>query len=447
MVELIIFENIFKKSIVLTKSIIIKMKQNNNIFDYALDQDNLIKNREDLRGRLAIEISKEEKDRNNAVIQQYEALIEAINYQLDNRSTLNALPMMSAIPVNPLLYPNFAKMANDDNFKALVAAATVTDTKQLALDFKQNQTGKKEVGYPAKNEDEVKIIASRLTSKKKFVNPGAEQLAELAEKRGWIRAVTGWNSEAKATEKETIDASDIERIQNQVLDFLSKAKDLMELITFVKNLREESSYYNTASYDEILNNVIGSLAIDKKAPKDNIYIKLINDIVEPMFVGNASSSIVANAIMRLSTDFDIHQETASDILISMVYRYSRFIAKDETEAIKIQNDCWKCLVFDPEQAAKDAELKGYFQSTGIFQNDSEIVNSLAEMSDAIASRILGEGEIEELKKEKKIKFKSLLDAAEEIPAVVKDIVKSNPPAEKKTHPAKAGKHGKNNKKK
>lgn len=403
-----------------------------NIFEYALDQNNLSGNRAHLEARLAKELAKDEKDRNLELIEYIETMIESVNYQLDNRGALNALPLINMIPVNPTMYPRFAKLVKSDGFQKALASPEAKDADQLSLSFSETQT---EGDYPGVIGDlKIKLISS------KKIKPGSiEEITERANKEKWPVRPTAWNSEKKDTDLNIVDASEIEEQKKKILEFLQGAKTLSELIAFAKDFQKKSSFYNTCSYDEVLNNVIGSIATEKDAPKDNIYLKLISDIVEPMFTGSADEALVAKAIWRLSTDLNIHQLTAEDILVSMIYRYSRYMSNDEVEAIKIQSECWKCLVFDPEIAIKSSELKGYFQSAGAFSNEREMLESLAILSDSIASRIFGDGEIEQIKAEKKIKFKLLVEESKSVPDEVKEFVKDNPPV-KGEHPAKAGKN-------
>lgn len=421
-----------------------------NMFDFSLDPSSLIQNREDLKGRLSAELAKEKKNQNTELIDYLETVIESINYQLDNRGMLSAIPMASVIPVNNMAYPRFSKLVKSDGFQKAIEVATA-DKNQLSLEFNQQEQSR-ESGYPARNEAEVKDgIVRRLTAKGTIKIGDKKEITERATKEGWPTVISSLlnqagvvNQVAGSTEtiaENIIDAEELEAQKQEILSFLKTAKSLNELIQFAKDFQRRSAFYSTSSYDEILNNVIGSIATEKDSPKDNIYIRLIKDIVEPMFLGDKSSALVAKAIWRLSTDLDIHQVTAQDILISMVYRYSRHVSSNEVEAIDIQNECWKHLVFNPEEAIKDSELKGYFMSAKLFTSESEMMESLADMSDDIAGRIFGEGEIEALKKEKKIKFTKLVESAEQTPEEVREIIKQDPPAaDKKSHPAKGNKN-------
>lgn len=373
------------------------MKKEFNYASLSTDDSVLVAQREEIKEKIAQ--LNESATPDVSAIHELRIILDAINVTLNKKSLATSLPFIAGQKLNPVLYPDLVHALKNGKMSEMSSGLPqlpfAEDTHQIA------------------------------TATAKEATQTIQTVATMTVKGG---------INANGDKIEVLSADMLAEDQSKIRAFLNdKAKSLADFVNFVKEFQDNYRYAGRG-IDGILNNVIYPVAMDKKCSKDNLYKDLLTKLISPLDNDNPGS-YAARAVLGLGLDFRVPSMVAKEILISMVYQYARMQADgDESKSVAIYSRIFKGFVFNHEEAADDAEIKGFYVKNNIAKatDRSYLIEDLARLSDELSDSILTKEEIEQLKTLKKISFQAGTEAVADIPDVVKDIVKEDPEPEPET---------------
>lgn len=341
-----------------------------------VDAVSLRASREDTRSRIATELSKPKVEQNNTVIEKLKNLEEMQTYAIDSLSVQVAVDMRNlGHQIDSDLYPRLSAFSQTPGFKAMASLSSQTDKKQLSLDFESKSDDVEATVTSIKNED------------------------------GVI----------------TIDVSQYEKAEDAMVEFLKKAKTTEEIPEFISALDKQYGL-GWMDVNTILNKEFPRI-IKEKDIKENIYSKLVDELISPM--RSQEHYAAPLAVLRIIHELNERADSAYEIILSMIQAYVLKENINDAEQVALIKLLTESFIFNENDAFEHPGIKGYYARSGYTEDVDKLID-LENISRQLTKTWFDdEDEIQTIKEKKGILSTSTV-LINNVPQEIRDEVK-NPP--------------------